>query len=88
MTYAGAFVVALAITMDSVKRLSSCRFEPLVDVPLPTKALVWTAKHYYDGSSKHQVAAALVQPFTAALFYVLSSVFYTVYERRRVLQAG
>ncbi|XP_026193056.1 uncharacterized protein LOC34617342 [Cyclospora cayetanensis] len=36
--------------MESVNRLSSCKFEPLEEVPLPEKALLWTTNHYYDGS--------------------------------------
>ncbi|KAL8448780.1 hypothetical protein Emag_003837 [Eimeria magna] len=36
--------------MESVNRLGSCRFEPLVSVPIPERARVWTAQQYYDGS--------------------------------------
>lgn len=36
--------------MDSLNRLSSCRFQPLVDVEVPEKALVWTSNYYYDGA--------------------------------------
>lgn len=36
--------------MDSVNRLSSCKFEPLVEVATPEKAVVWTSNNYYDGS--------------------------------------
>ncbi|CDJ35809.1 uncharacterized protein EMH_0092240 [Eimeria mitis] len=36
--------------MEGVNRLCSCRFEPLVDVAVPEKAIVWTANNYYDGS--------------------------------------
>lgn len=43
--------------MDSVNRLSSCKFEPLVDVALPEKAVVWTANQYYDGSGETHSAA-------------------------------
>ncbi|CDJ39886.1 hypothetical protein, conserved [Eimeria tenella] len=36
--------------MEAVNKLCSCRFEPLVEVPVPEKAVVWTSKNYYDGS--------------------------------------
>lgn len=36
--------------MDSVNKLSTCKFEPLVEVQIPEKAEVWTSNQYYDGS--------------------------------------
>ncbi|KAL8436512.1 hypothetical protein ACSSS7_001675 [Eimeria intestinalis] len=41
--------------MESVNRLGSCRFEPLVDVVVPERARVWTAQQYYDGSGDKNV---------------------------------
>ncbi|CDJ65411.1 hypothetical protein, conserved [Eimeria necatrix] len=39
--------------MEAVNKLCSCRFEPLVEVPVPEKAVVWTSKNYYDGTGMY-----------------------------------
>lgn len=50
--------------MEAVNKLCSCRFEPLVEVPVPEKAVVWTSKNYYDGSGAALLLLLLLLFFT------------------------